>query len=289
MAIRKFILATDTGCDLAFDWLEAQTIRLVGMPLAMDDQEVDTAQEVDLVKFYTDLKNGVEAKTAAVSVGKYVEFFRELVGEGLPVLYVGLSSGLSSTLENARQALTILHEDLPGADVRIFDSLNGASGEGLVTYLAWQLREEGLVIDEAIAKLSEIVLRVNGFYTVDDLWHLVKGGRLSKTAAFVGTALNIKPILDVTPSGELRVVARVRGRKKSVSELATRILADLEDSATVMIVSSGDVTDAEGLRDKVLQDARVKEVIMNQLGPTIGTHTGTGALGVFALGKQVRE
>ncbi|SKA04062.1 EDD domain protein, DegV family [Pilibacter termitis] len=288
----SFQLMTDTTSDLSFEYYETHDICYLGLTVTMNGKEYHTEVkgEIENDWFLKQLQEGAEPVTSQINVGQFFEFFSQYAKENKPLLYLAFSSGLSGTYHSAVQARTMVLEEYPNAEIRVVDTKMAANGEGLIVDRAVKLRDAGKSIEEVETEILALCPYVRAWFTVDDLHHLVRGGRVSKAAAVIGSLVNIKPILDVDPEGKLRPVGKVRGRKKSLKTLADNIVADLPNSEeqTVFINYSGDKAAAEVVKEQILAQANVAEVLLFPLGPTIATHTGVGCVAVFAIGATPR-
>ena len=183
----------------------------------------------------------------------------------------------------------MLLEEMPTAKITIFDTLAAASGEGYLVREAVKLRDQGKSVADLVDSLKEIAPRLRSWVMADDLFHLARGGRISKTAATVGTLVNIKPIIDVDPDGKLRQVGKIRGKKKAINLLIEKTLDGFDAHFPQVVIGySGSPDVAESVKTKLLMSDVVKQVILTPLGPTIATHTGTGTLAIFSIGKLKR-
>jgi DegV family protein with EDD domain len=284
----------DTTIDFPFEYYTEHDIAYVGMTVTMNNREyrTDVPGEVDPEWFLESILAGAEPTTAQVNVGQFSEVFKKYAEEKTPLLYLAFSSGLSGTYSSAVQARELILEEYPEAQITIIDTLMAANGEGLIIDRAMQLRDAGKTLEEVVAEITPILPKVRAWFTVDDLHHLQRGGRISKAAAVFGSLANIKPIMDVDPEGKLRPVAKVRGRKKSLRQLADNIINDLPnpEDQTVYVNYSGDKEAAESVLKMVLDAVpTVKASHINPLGPTIVTHTGSGCVAIFAIGAENRE
>lgn len=211
-----------------------------------------------------------------------------MLAEGEDVLYIAFSSGLSGTCQSAFIAKQQLEEQFPGRRVEVFDSLAASMGEGLLVYLAAQQQKAGLTLDQLLAWLKENVLHLCHWFTVDDLNHLKRGGRVSAATALVGTMLGIKPVLHVDDEGHLIPVSKVRGRKQSLDELVRKMAETVLDPAgQTVFISHGDcLADAQYVEKRIRETLGVKKFYINFIGPVIGAHSGPGTVALFFLGQH---
>ncbi len=241
-------------------------------------------------EFYTKLSAGEEAVTSQITPIVFKEVFENYLKEGKDVLYIAFSSGLSGTYNSARLVAEELLEKYPDRRITCIDSLCASIGEGYIVYLAGMLRKEGKSFDEVAEFVKENCTKVCHWFTVDDLLHLKRGGRLSGFEAAVGTALKIKPVLSVDQEGKLTVVAKVRGIKKGMDYLKERLISDGIDAANqTVFVGHADAPEiAEQLKEQLLSEGLVKDVIISNVGPIIGTHVGSGMFALVFIGENYK-
>jgi len=241
-------------------------------------------------EFYAKLSAGEESVTSQITPIVFKEVFEKYLKEGKDVLYIAFSSGLSGTYNSARLVAEDLLEKYPERRIVCIDSLCASIGEGYIVYLAGMLRKEGKSFDEVAEFVKENCTKVCHWFTVDDLLHLKRGGRLSGFEAAVGTALKIKPVLSVDPEGKLTVVAKVRGTKKGMDYLKERLISDGIDAAnqTVFIGHADAPEIAEQLKEQLLSEGLVKDVIISNVGPIIGTHVGSGMFALVFIGENYK-
>jgi DegV family protein with EDD domain len=289
----SFILITDTSSDLSLDYLKDNNIETIGLTVNIDGKDYLTSNpgEIESDWFIEQLEKGADAKTSQINVGTFHDFFEPFVKEGKTILYIALSSALSGTYNSSIQAREMLLEEYPEANIHLFDSKMAANGIAVLVDKANELRNQGKTIQEVIQILEDIAPRINAYVTVDTLHYLAKGGRISKTAATIGGIANIKPILSIDSQGALGSLTKVRGRKKSITELYNRLVADLDTGVeqTIYINYSGSDEDAHLLATRLEEGIAPKSIVINPLGPIIATHTGPGALGVFGISTKIRD
>jgi DegV family protein with EDD domain len=284
------VLIIDSACDLSKRYIEKHNVHLLPLNVIFKGKEYkdDLGQSLPSEQFYNAIKAGEMPSTAQINVYDYSEEFRRHVKEGKAIICVVLSSALSGSYNSACIARETILEEFNDADISIIDSKAASGGEGLLDYYAIKMLENKASKQEIVNWLEENKLRVNHWVTVDDLNHLKRGGRVSSTAAVMGTLLDIKPILSVDNEGRLIPVAKVKGRKKSIRTLSEELdkrIVNAEEQ--VIIINQGACPeDAKYLERLILEKHKVKEIIMGDIGPTIGSHTGPGILTVFFLGER---
>ncbi|MGX7031233.1 DegV family protein [Vagococcus zengguangii] len=284
----KFRIVTESCCDLPYSVLENEHVHVIPMVVTVDGKEYidDSGKTFNSQWLMEEVQAGKPASTSQVNVGSYLEMFKSLIKEdSTPVIYLGFSSGLSGSFNNAMTAVNMLEDEYINVPITLVDTKQASLGEGLLVDKLVSLRNEGKTVEEAVAVIKQLSKRVQSWVTVDDLKHLERGGRVSKTAAAVGTLINIKPILIVTEEGKLESNSKTRGRKKAITKIAdeTRTNISVADTDKIFIAYAGDLEAAEVVKEK-LSDLNVP-IEMYPMGPTIACHTGFGGLAVFSIRK----
>ncbi|WP_461226925.1 DegV family protein [Lacticaseibacillus suihuaensis] len=286
-------LLTDSACDLPLATLKEKQVGIVSFHFTVGEQELtdDMGATYELEDFYAQIKSGVMPTTAQINIAEYAAFFRPYVAAGTPIAYIGFSSGLSGSLNSARQARELLLEEFPNATIAIVDTLGASAGEGRMVLEAIRLRDSGATLAELTAWFDGNALRLQSWFTVDSLDYLYHGGRVSRTAATLGTLLNIKPLLDVDPAGHLRMVGKIHSRKKSLQALADHLLAALpsDPEQPLLIATSGDWDAANFVKDRILAQAPTANIQVGPIGLTIASHTGFGCVAAFVMGAKDRQ
>lgn len=284
-------IITDSTTDLSDAYIAAHDVVMLGLTVTLDET---TYQTVGLDRLTSDvllekMAAGAKPVTSQINVGQFSEIFKSVIQSGNDVLYLGFSSGLSGTYQSAEMAKQLVLDEIPSARITTVDTLAAASGEGYLVKETVKLRDNGASLDEVVAAMQDLIPRLRSWVMADDLYHLARGGRISKTAATVGTLVNIKPIIDVGPEGQLRQVGKIRGKKKALKTLVANTLTDFDPAYPhVMIGYSGEPDVAEEVKAELLQSDLITEVTLTPLGPTIATHTGTGTIAIFSIGRTQR-
>ena len=285
----NYQIITDSCCDLTDAQYESWNVKYVPLTVTYGGESRDNFSDPAAVKaFYDQMRQGVTATTAAVNPAGWAQTMEPCLQAGEDVLVLAFSSGLSTTYQSAVIAAQELAEKYPQRKIRVVDTLAAALGQGLLVWYACRKRDEGLDIDSLTAWLEENKLHLCHWFTVDDLMHLKRGGRVSATTALVGTMLNIKPVLHVDDEGHLVNVSKTRGRKASLDTLAKKLgeLGEGYDNSTVFISHGNCLEDAEYLARVVKEQYGVKEVIIGYVGAVIGAHAGPGVVAFFFLGNK---
>ncbi|WP_159564797.1 DegV family protein [Streptococcus halichoeri] len=284
-----FTLMTDSTADLNPDWAKEHDIILMGLTIECDGKIYETVGPNRLSSDYLlqQMKAGSQPKTSQINVGEFETVFREHAKQNKALLYLAFSSVLSGTYQSAMMARDIVLEDYPQAVIEIVDTLAAAGGEGYLTILAAKARDSGKSLAATKKYIETILPRLRTYFLVDDLFHLMRGGRLSKSSAFIGSLAGIKPLLWIDAAGKLVPIAKIRGRKKAIKEMVGQVEKDIADS-TVIVSYTSDQVGAENLREQLLTQDGISDVLMMPLGPVISAHVGPNTLAVFVIGHQAR-
>ena len=289
--MKDYIIVTDSSCDLTPELAAETQIEVIPLQLTMEGKEYRNlldGSDLDSKAFYAKLRGGVTASTSAINPDVFSEAFKKILNEGKDILYLGFSSGLSSTFHASTIAAEELMQEYPDSKIYCVDTLAASLGQGLLVYLAAEKKKEGAAIEEVRDFVEQNKLHLCHWFTVDDLNHLKRGGRVSATTALVGTMLNIKPILHVDDEGHLINVGKVRGRKASIESMLTHMKESaINPSEQTVFISHGDCEeDALTLKAMVEKEFSPKRIEINTIGPVIGAHSGPGTLAIFFLGDK---
>lgn len=286
--MKKFDLLVDSCCDLPFDYLKENNVELVSMIINLNYKEYvdDLGKTFDYNWFMDQLKLGEMPSTSQINIGAYSEVFKKYINSEIPLLYVAFSSELSGSQRNAYSALRLLEEENESVNVKIIDSKAASLGEGLLVKEMIKQRADGKTIDEAINWLENNINRVHSWVTVNDLNHLERGGRISKTSAAIGSLVKIKPIINVDKNGKLVNVGKTRGRNKSLEKIVSETKRTIENSEeqTLLVAYAGDLEAAEHVKELIEKNIPIKGIELLPMGPTIASHTGYGAIAIFSYG-----
>lgn len=286
----RYQLITDSCCDLPLDLVDKHNLDIVNFTINISGEELidDMGQSFNKDSFFQRLKNGETASTSLVNVHQYIEKFKHYIDQNIPIIYLALSSALSGSYNNALQAKKMLEEEYDTLDLTIIDTHAASLGLGLVVHEAAIKKEQGATKEELIRWVEDQKLNYHSWVTVDDIKHLQRGGRISSTAATVGSLLSVKPILTMTDKGKLVPFSKVRGRKKSIKFLIDQTVKHLNnpEDHTIMIGHVGVPEEAEFIKSKLLEQVQPKEIIVSSYGPTVAAHTGFGSLSVFSYGQN---
>ena len=283
-----YIILTDSGSDLTIEQAKELDITLIDLSLLVEGGTPQKNRDVNVKEFYSLLREKKSASTSAINLQDFLAEMEEHIEAGKDILYLGFSSGLSSTFSAGHQAAQELSEIHTDRKIYAVDTLCASLGQGLLVYLAAKMRLEGKSIDEVKTFVEENKLNLCHWFTVDDLFFLKRGGRVSATTAVVGTMLGIKPVMHVDNAGKLIKVTTARGRRASIDALAAKVgETGIDPAEQTMFICHGDcIEDAQYLAEKLKKDYGVKEIIIGYTGVVIGSHSGPGTLALFYLGTE---
>lgn len=286
--MREFVITVNSTVDLPREWVEERNVPVIPLKYTIDGQTYTDMYGLSGKEFFTKLREGKMSVTSQVNPDEAKEALEPFLKEGKDILHLGFSSGLSGTYNSMRIAGEELSEEYPDAKVIVVDSLCACLGEGLLLYKALQLKEAGKSIDEIALWVEENKLHICHNVTVDDLNHLHRGGRVSKATAVLGTMVQIKPIIHVDNEGKLQVIAKERGRKKSLNKIVDMAVEQSKgwENDMVMITHGDCIEDAEYVAGLVREKMGVSQILINNIGTVIGSHTGPGVVAVFFMGDH---
>ncbi|MBR3273463.1 MAG: DegV family protein [Clostridia bacterium] len=286
-----YIIMTDSSCDLPAELAEKMELSVLPLYVDVDGRKYVNyldEREIAFSEIYAKLRTKCPAKTSAVNVNDFMVPMEDALKAGRDVLYIGFSSGLSSTYDAGAMAARELSERYPGRKIYTVDSLCASMGQGLLVYLAWKQKQLGRTLEQVRDYVEDNKLHLCHWFTIDDLMFLKRGGRISGATAVVGSMLSIKPIMHVDNDGHLIKVGTARGRKaslKALADQAERLGVDL--GIQTVFISHGDcLADANYLADIMRARFNVKEVVISYVGPVIGAHSGPGTVALFFLGRE---
>lgn len=288
-----FLITTDSTADLPVEYLNAHNLIAFPLKYIMDGVTYGGEKELDWKEFYRLMReDGKMPTTSQINPDEAKKYFEGLIPEHKEILHLAFSSGLSGTYNSCRLAAEEIMEEHPDVKIVVLDSLAASMGEGLFVHKAVKLRDEGKSLEETSEWLKKNALHVVHVFTVDDLFHLHRGGRVSKTAAILGSLASIKPKLHVDNEGHLILIGKVRGRKKALHALVEYMQEKMgsreqENRDDYVFISHSDcLEDAEYVRDLIKERFSMEHFLINNIGPTIGSHTGTGTVALFFMGEE---
>ena len=284
----EYVITTDNNSDLPEKYLKDHGVGCMYLSYSMDGKNYTHENFLPEHEFYEAMRNGSMPTTAQVNPENAKALLEPYLKEGKDILHIAFSSGLSGTYNSSRIAAEELMEEYTDRRIIVVDSLSASLGQGLLVWLAQQKKELGQTLEDVAVWVEKIKLKMVHLFSVDDLNHLYRGGRVSRTTAIVGSMLNIKPVLHVDNEGKLTAIGKVRGRKKALQELVKLMdekIGSFGAGCDTIFISHGDCEqDAQYVAAKVKEKYNIKNIIINQVGATIGAHSGPGTMALFFVG-----
>lgn len=285
--MKEFVITTDNACDLPDDYVKQHNLKLLPLYYSFEDEVYGDKKLMESKDFYNKMRSGSMPTTMAVNTDTATTLFTGLLNEGYDILHIAFSSGLSSSCSATVTAARDLCEEIPSAKIKVIDSLCASLGQGLLVHKAIMMKEEGKTIDEIAQWVEDNKLNLCHIFTVDDLNHLHRGGRVSKATAVIGTLINVKPVLHVDNEGHLVSLNNVRGRKKALVSLVDQMEKKIDgfENDTVFISHGDSIDDANYVASLVKERFGIENILINYVSPTIGSHSGPGTIALFFLGN----
>lgn len=284
----EYVITTDNNSDLPEKYLKDHGVGCMYLSYSMNGKNYTHENFLPEHEFYEAMRNGSMPTTAQVNPENAKALLEPYLKEGKDILHIAFSSGLSGTYNSSRIAAEELMEEYTDRRIIVVDSLSASLGQGLLVWLAQQKKELGQTLEDVADWVEKNKLKMVHLFTVDDLNHLYRGGRVSRTTAIVGSMLNIKPVLHVDNEGKLTAIGKVRGRKKALQELVKLMdekIGSFGADCDTIFISHGDCEqDAQYVAAKVKEKYNIKNIIINQVGATIGAHSGPGTMALFFVG-----
>ena len=286
--MKEFIITTDSTVDLPKSLLEEWQVPVISLSYTLDGTTYEDLGGLTSKELMDEIRNGAMPTTSQVNPEQARAAFEPIIKAGKDILHIAFSSGLSGTCNSAKIAAEELMEENEDAKIIVIDSLFASMGEGLLLYKALELKKQGKNIDELAEWLEINKMHLCHDFTVDDLNHLYRGGRVSKATAVLGTMINIKPVLHVDMEGHLVAVGKTRGRKKSMLYMVDRMAEKSQgfENDVAMIVHGDCEEDAAFLEKQLRERFGIQNIIINGIGAVIGSHTGPGVIAIFYMGNR---
>lgn len=289
--MEQYEIFTDATIDLPSEIIDSLGIKVIPMDFEVDGKvysHYPDERNLDSKSFYKMVQEGAIVTTTQITPARFIEYFTPTLNKGKDILYICFSSGLSGTYGSSQIAILNLQEDYPDRKIMSVDSLCASSGEGLLVYLAAREKAKGKTIEELFDWVEKNRLNICHWYKVDDLFHLKRGGRISSVAATFGTALNIKPLLNMDDEGKLQLVEKLRGTKTCEHHMVNKLKDNyLPNRYDTIIISHADCEHEALLLEKMLKEEyETGEIIHSKIGPVIGAHSGKGTLLINFYGKK---
>lgn len=287
--MRNFCITTDSNSDLPQEYVEKLNTTIIPQYYSFGDTVYGDELNMTPAEFYAKMASGELPQSQANNPAVIEDKFRAILDKGMDIIHIAFSSALSGSYNNICMVARELLEEYQDAKITVIDSLTVSLGETLLVLHANKMKDEGASYDEIVEAIEALKSNVNVYVTVDNLFHLQRGGRLSKTSAIVGSALNLKPLLYINVDGGLSSEGTIRGRKKAIKSLADKIKNIVNDSTDstqpLGIIHGNCIEDAETLAELIKSETGLVNIIINDISPSIGTHTGPGALGIAYCGE----
>ena len=285
--MREYVIYTDSACDISQELLQEWGVRVLQLSVQFKgENESFLDYEMPSKLFYQKMRDGQVAVTSAVNADTFQKAFAATLDEGLDVLYLAFSSGLSATYNSACIAVEELRAAYPERRIQAVDTLAASAGFGLLVYLAKEKKAAGASMEEVAQYIEDIRLSSVHWFTVDDLVYLKRGGRVSAATALLGGMLGIKPVLHVDNEGHLIKMSQVRGRRSSIKALADAYGKTKTGKGPIFISHGDCIDDAKALAEILEKDYGAKVDLITSIGPVIGAHSGPGTLALFYLGTE---
>ena len=286
--MRDYVITVNSTVDLPKEWLEERHVPVIPLKYTIDGETYTDMEGLSAKEFFDKLREGKMSTTSQVNPEEAASMLEPFLKEGKDILHLGFSSGLSGTLNSMKIAGEMLQEKYPEAKVIVIDTLCACLGEALLLYKALQQKEKCMNIDELAQWVEDNKLHICHNVTVDDLHHLQRGGRISKTTAVLGTLVQIKPIIHMDDNGKLQVIGKERGRKRSLNKIVDMAVEQSKgwDNDIIMITHGDCIKDAEYVAKLVREKMGIDNILINNIGTVIGSHTGPGVVAVFCMGNK---
>jgi DegV family protein with EDD domain len=290
----EYILSTCSTVDMPKDYLDERDIKYLYFHFTLDgkDYQDDFGQTVPYKDFYNKIREGAMPTTSQVNVEEYLNFFEPYLEQGLDILHLSFSSGLSGSVNSAKVACAEMSKKYPARKIYVVDTLCASSGFGMLVDAAYDKKQAGMDITKLYNWVEDNKLNVNHWVRANDLFHLKRGGRVSGASAVIGSMLKIKPIIDMNFEGRLIPRDKVAGGKKSLNAIVEKMVERAEGrlnySGKVFICHSDNIEGAEYVAELVRKTfPKIQgEIMINSIGTVIGSHTGVGTVSVFFFGDK---
>ena len=290
----SFSIITDTGCDMPAVMAEKLGVAAVPLKVIIGGKTIDSSLSrlsIGKDSFYDLIRNGIAVKTASPSIDDFIRYFKRELKQGKDVLYIGFSTGLSGSYNVGRIAAEELAEEYPERKILTVDSLCGSMGLAILVRSCVKKQREGATLEETFAYAEYLKDHIFHCFTVDDLNHLKRGGRISSAKAMIGSVMNIKPVLKVNDSGKLEIVYKARGKKFAIAKMVEQMNRhfDIEENDVVFISHADCEDDATLLARSITKTFGINDFVISDIGPVLGAHCGPGTVALFFIGDSRNE
>lgn len=286
--MNDYVITVNSTVDLPKEWVEERHVPVIPLKYTIDGETYEDMNGLSPKEFFRKLRDGKMAVTSQVNPEEAKVRLEPFLKEGKDILHLGFSSALSGTYNSMRIAGEELKEQYPDRKIIVIDTLCACLGEGLLLYYALKLKKEGKTIEETAEWVEKNKLHICHNVTIDDLDHLQRGGRISKTVAVLGGMIKIKPMIHMDDEGALQVIGKERGRKRSLNKIVDMAVEQSRgwENDIIMITHGDCIGDAEYVADLVRQKMGINNILVNNIGTVIGSHTGPGVVAVFCMGDK---
>lgn len=286
--MRPYVISTDVNADLPQYFIDENEIINLPLYYKIGEEVYGDEQVLEPSEFYDRMRSGDMPSSMATNPAVILDAFQKKVEDGYDILHISFSSALSSSHNNVCMCANELMEDHPECNITVIDSLSASLGQGLLVYYAVQMKNEGKTLEEVADWVRNNIQHACHQFTVDDLFHLHRGGRVSMATAVLGTIANIKPLLHVNPEGKLINIGKIRGRKQSLKKLVDRMKETVGTQKNdIIFISHGDCEeDVEFVKSLIEETFDIHNFMVNFVNPSIGTHSGPGTVALFYLGDE---
>ena len=288
----NYIITCESTIDLSLDLVKERNIPFISYTFLLDNKEYndDFGISYPNAKFYNDLRNGASVSTSQINQIKYKEFFESFLKQGVDIIHISMSSGITSSVNSCMLAIKELNDKYSNK-ITLVDSLNASGGYGMLVMIGKENLDAGMSYEDNIKYLEDIKLNINAWFYSSDLSAYIRGGRISKTSGFVGSTLKICPVLEINAEGKLVIREKIRTVSKAIKVLKEKMLENAENGIAynnkVYINHSNCLDQAQELK-KVLEEEfkNVDDIKIFDVGTVIGSHTGNGTVGLFFIGNK---
>lgn len=286
--MNDYIVTVNSTVDVPREWLRERNVPFVPLKYTIDGETYQDMMGLSPKEFFDKLREGKMSVTSQVNPEEAKEALEPFLKEGKDILHLAFSSGLSGTCSSMKIAAEELGEKYPDREIIVVDTLCACMGEALLLYYVLKRKSEGMTVKEAAEWAEEHKLNICHNVTIDDLYHLQRGGRVSKTAAVLGSMVQIKPMIHMDNEGKLQVIGKERGRKKSLQKIVERSAEQFKgyENDLIMITHGDCIEDAEYVAELVRKKMGIGNILINNIGTVIGSHTGPGVVAVFCMGSE---
>ena len=284
----SYVIFSDSGSDYSDSMAKKMNVRIIPLSYIMHGKEYTSITDELMKETYQSLRNKESVSTSCANVFTITKLLEEELIKGNDILYLAFSSGLSATYANGLKACDALRKKYPDRKISIVDSLSASLGQGLLLTYACEFRDQGESLEDVTRFLESNKLRMSHLFTVDEMFYLYNGGRITRSTYLVARFAQIKPIMHVTDDGKLTAIGKVIGRKKALRTMIDKVVETIDEpEKQVIYISHGDcIKEAEYVKDELNKRIQVKDIFIDYISPVIGIHSGPGTLAIFYISKH---